>query len=180
MAWGWNFGSPEWRPAMILGMSYIFGNDPDLLAFVSGYDAATCSNVLANCRKNGVWRGDKIRCRAWEKEGSEFAFLLDAMVVGGFISRKTRTEEQEKAAAERRRLLVESGLCANCGKRNDRDKKTCSACSSAVKASQLKRKQVLSTRTTFRAPKVVDTEGFYYLNDKQREEVEVRLSEVKR
>lgn len=169
MDWGWRPYSPEWKPGVILGLSYVYGNDPDVLARVSLQDRKLCASVIAQCRKNGIWRGDSVRCRAHHKENSAFAFLLDAMVAGGIISRQSVSGDVIKERRSKREQRVSAGLCANCGKSNDSEKRTCQACRESVKRSAAKKiTRVASGDFT---PKVVDSNPYYFLNDEQRKQV---------
>lgn len=133
-------GMSTFAPAMILGLSNVYGNDPKVLADVSGYPVEQCEKTIANCRRAGIWRGETVRSLAWKDANADFAFLLDAMVAEGIIDRAADPKVTERGK-QVREAREKAGKCIACGRDRDGEQKTCSRCRASVKASQDRRKR---------------------------------------
>lgn len=136
---GITMATREFKPGMVLGLSYLFGSDAGVLAEVSGYDRSFCAQVIQRCRSKRIWRGDSIRTVGWDQEYSTFAFWLDVMTAAGTIDRVT--DPKVRAAYMRRRLNLSASACTSCGQAHGGSGKVCERCKDRVKASQSKRKR---------------------------------------
>lgn len=129
----------EFRTGMVLVAAAFIGTNEKAIADLLGFSESLVARVAARCRRDRIWVGDKVR-GAWMSKDGDFAFMLDAMVAAGSISREPEEGVTERGKAKRYGWR-DAGLCTQCGRARSSERLVCDLCRAAHKARSARRKE---------------------------------------
>jgi len=134
----WNPADESFRAGMVLLASVGFGKDIPTLAGATALPESFVRLVLRRATKAGIWRGNHLRVNWLNERLGNLSVVLDALVVGGEITRSPSQQTIDQRNA-RRTQRIAAGRCSNCGGERTTEQKVCARCRQSMKASRLRR-----------------------------------------